>query len=78
MSQADLPYSAQCRAHAGTTPGSALLARITFAGSVEEARALADAAPLAVVLEACDLVYVDVAGHGAPWARAHLVTEARS
>jgi hypothetical protein len=78
MNDTDRPYSAQCVARTEPTPGDALIARVTFAPTMSEAAAIVRQASPAAIEQACDTLYVDTAGHAAPWVRAHLVSEARA
>jgi hypothetical protein len=58
--------------------GDELITAVTEAPTTQAAAAIVRAASLEAIGQACDTLYVDMAGHAAPWVRAHLVSEARA
>ena len=77
MNDSDRAHNAQCGAPA-VPPGSALIARVTFAVDAAAARAAVLEASVQARYEACDLLYLDADGHAMPWMVSHIVSEARA
>jgi signal recognition particle GTPase len=58
--------------------GDDLITAVTEAPTTQAAAAIVRAASPDAIEQACDTLYVDTAGHAAPWVRCHLVSEARA